>query len=246
MNKGGANYTEQYKKSGVGGCKSQLLAQGIDVSTDPNIECRISNLENADDVALLNANTADANIRLNSLSRGSLEAANIPNIVFIEQSNKGKIRGATGTNETSASCSRLILIKLAQEQRCEIRLARLLASTLAAAAFENSTEGAPVRDISLAQHRASTFSAYLAAAARVSRSLGLTDVDPIMSNRYHSIRQLLLTAVILQGVVFVASASPSNNNGTVISISALDTTELLKHLLNKSEPRIRPNVDGNY
>ena len=47
--------------------------EGIDVSTDQNIECRISTLKY--DVALLNATTADANIRLESLSRDSLEAA---------------------------------------------------------------------------------------------------------------------------------------------------------------------------
>ena len=53
------------------------ISKVIDVNTDPNIECRISTLKYADDVALLNTTTADANIRLESLSRGFLEAASM-------------------------------------------------------------------------------------------------------------------------------------------------------------------------
>ena len=52
------------------GSELRWLDRGVDVNTDPNIECRISKLEYADDVALFNAATADANIRLESLSRG--------------------------------------------------------------------------------------------------------------------------------------------------------------------------------
>ena len=51
------------------------ISKVIDVNTDPNIECRISTLKY--NVALLNATTADANIRLESLSRGFLEAASM-------------------------------------------------------------------------------------------------------------------------------------------------------------------------
>ena len=48
------------------------ISKVIYVNTDPNIECCISTLKYADDVALLNTTTADANIRLESLSRGFL------------------------------------------------------------------------------------------------------------------------------------------------------------------------------
>ena len=54
-----------------------LHCEGIDVNTDPNIECCIAILECADEVAPHNATTADANIRLNILSRGFLEAASM-------------------------------------------------------------------------------------------------------------------------------------------------------------------------